>query len=124
MDRVTYLPDVKHPSAVLWYVANACPADFNKRVLEFVRDIAMRDPFFKKAKQVHRTRQAGAMCYGEEFVYRKEHWHKSTMPPVFAELLVIAQGLTGEAFDTVLFKVYAPGERYPPFLLTAHTSAF
>jgi alkylated DNA repair dioxygenase AlkB len=70
----------------------------------------MHDPFYKKAKQVHCTRQAGVMCYGMEFKYKNEYWSFSTMPPVFAELLAIAQRHTGELFDTVLLKIYAPGE--------------
>jgi alkylated DNA repair dioxygenase AlkB len=96
------------PNSKLNYYPQAC--DFNDRVLKFVLETAIHDPTYKCSKQVHQTKQAGAISFGKQFAYKKEFWAETSLPPVLAELALIAERTTGEKFDIALLKVYSPGE--------------
>ena len=98
------------PDCVLWLQPNACPASLNERVIQFVREQAMNDPKYIPRKQVHDTKQAGVFHLGKAFHYRNHHFHETEIPPLFNELMEYAKELTQQEYDTVLFKVYGPGE--------------
>jgi len=75
-----------------------------------VQETAMRDPAYKQGKQVHQTKQAGAISYGKEFKYKNEHWTETSLPPVLDKVLAVVEQCTGEDFDIALIKVFGPGE--------------
>ena len=95
---------------VLWLLREACPLTFNDRVIEFVREVMAVDPKYKRSKQVHGTIQAGVYHVGKAFHYRNHHFYETPVPPLFDELRAYAERATQTAFDTVLFKVFRPGE--------------
>ena len=70
----------------------------------------MHDVTYKQSKQVHQTKQAGAISFGKQFAYKKESYAETPLPPVLAELALIAEQRTGEEYDIALLKVYCPGE--------------
>ena len=97
-------------NCILNYYARVCNATFSKRVIDYVKEKMETDPKYKRSKQVHKTKQAGVYHVGEAFHYRKEVFGASPIPPLFLELMDLAERLTGKKYDTVLFKVYQPGE--------------
>lgn len=88
----------------------ACLPRYNAEVLNFVRNVMKNDPKYKKSRPLYATRQAGVYHLGHAFSYRKVHFNKSEVPPLFDELRQRAETLTGKSYDTILFKVYQPGE--------------
>ena len=95
-------------TSILRYYPQAC--DFNDRILKFVQEAVMHDVTYKQSKQVHQTKQAGAISFGKQFAYKKESYAETPLPPVLAELALIAEQRTGEEYDIALLKVYCPGE--------------
>ena len=96
---------------VLWLLPNACPPSFNNAILDFIREVMeAKDPRFIRSKQVHATKQAGVYHLGRAFHYRNHHFDEAPVPRLLDELREIAEGATQTPFDTVLFKVFQPGE--------------
>jgi alkylated DNA repair dioxygenase AlkB len=82
----------------------------NERVLQWVRQVAMRDPLYHARKCVHSYWQAGAVSYGERFQYKNDSWPLRPIPPVLEELRCEVRRHTDIDFNVVLLKVFANTE--------------
>ena len=95
---------------ILEHYPDACDKSFNALVIEYTKDVMKNDPRYKRSKQVHTTKQAGVYHVGQAFHYRNEKFDSSPIPPPFDGLKAVAERLSGKQYDTVLLKVYGPGE--------------
>jgi hypothetical protein len=94
----------------LEYYEDVCETGFNEEIIEFIIKAMISDKRYKPSKKVHKTRQAGVYHVGKTFRYRKEYFGECDIPPLLLKLRTIAQTITKEEFDIILFKVYQPGE--------------
>ena len=110
-DSRIVLKDVAAPRSNVTYLSpGPGTLEVNERVLQWVRQVAMRDPLYHVRKCVHGHWQAGAVAYGERFRYKNDSWPHRPIPSLLEELRGEVHRHTCIDFNVVLLKVYANTE--------------